>query len=79
MISTRKVEGVVGLLRSAEITLPAAAEPFGGTKELLLNTLLLRVAEDADAEGRGSGEVRGVPTTTEDARVVDPKWTCTIR
>jgi hypothetical protein len=41
--------------------------------------LLLRVAEDANAEGRGSDEVRGIPTTMEDARVVDLKWTCASR
>jgi hypothetical protein len=69
----------VGLLRSAEVTSPTAAEPSGDAMELLLNTLLLRVAEDANAEGRGSDEVRGIPTTMEDARVVDLKWTCASR
>jgi hypothetical protein len=69
----------VGLLRSAEVTSPTAAEPSGDAMELLLNTLLLRVAEDANAEGRGSDEVRGIPTTMEDARVVDLKWTCANR
>jgi hypothetical protein len=72
-------EGGAGLLRSVEVTSQTAAEPSGDAKELLLNTLLLQAAEYADAEGRGSDEVCDVLTTMEDAKVVDPKWTCTSR